>query len=108
MLGSPLALVGCVGGESVIKSVRSRPVVSTRLKAPGDMEENMVSNMSKFSSPPCVEIELSRHVLNSGSFISNRLLVCAVAGVGEKVDNGAVEVDEGIVVLNEPVMEGDV
>ena len=55
----------------MIKSVR--PVVSTRLNAPGDMDENMVSKISKLPSSPLLDIELSRQELNSGSFMSNRL-----------------------------------
>jgi len=47
--GSAFAIAGCTG-ESVMKSVR--PVESTRLNAPGDMEENMVSKMSKPPSSP--------------------------------------------------------
>lgn len=77
-----------------MKSVK--PVVSTRLNAPGDIEENMVSKISKLSLS-LVEMELSRHVLNRGSFMSNKL---PPVDVGEKVVNGAVEVDDGIVVLN--------
>lgn len=80
-------------GESEMKSVR--PVVSTRLNAPGDMEENIVSKMSKLSLS-VADIELSRHVLKRGSFMSKRLAV----DVGEKVVNGAVEVDDGMVRLN--------
>jgi len=87
--------VGCAvwTGESVMKSVK--PVVSTRLNAPGDMEENMVSKMSKLSLS-VVDMELSRQVLKRGSFMSKRLDV----EVGEKVVNGAVEVDDGMVKLN--------
>ena len=79
-----------------MKSVR--PVVSTRLNAPGDMEENMVSKISKLSLS-VVERVLSRHVLKRGSFMSKRLPGLAV-DVGEKVGNGTVEVDDGIVVVN--------
>jgi len=94
MAGSPLALVGWVTGDSVMKSVR--PVVSTRLNAPGDIEENMVSKISKLlSSPPCEEIELSRHALNNGSFMSNKFVE-----LGVKLESGALEVDEGMVALN--------
>jgi len=104
---SPLGAMGWTG-ESVIKSVR--PVESTRLKAPGDMEENMVSKMSKpGSSPPLLEMELSRHVLNNGSFMSNRfppeLSNEFPPEVGVKDDIGAVEVDDGMVLLKLPVME---
>jgi len=50
-------------------------VMSTRLNAPGDMDENMVSKISKpLSSPPLLDIELSRHEEKSGSFRSYRLL----------------------------------
>ena len=74
-----------------MKSVR--PVVSTRLKAPGDMDENIVSKMSK---PESSEMGVSRHVLNNGSFMSNILLF----EFGVNVCRGAVEVDEGTVELN--------
>ena len=85
---------GCVStGESVTKSVR--PVVSTRLNAPGDMDENIVSKMSKFSFS-FVESEVSRQVLKRGSFLSNRLSI----EVGEKVGSGTVEVDDGMVGVN--------
>jgi len=79
-----------------MKSVR--PVVSTRLNAPGDMEENMVSKISKLSLS-LLERVLSRHVLKRGSFMSKRL-PGLVVDVGEKVGNGTVEVDDGIVVVN--------
>src|SRR5271154_5765952 len=93
-------------GVSAMKSVR--PVESTRLNAPGDMEENIVSKISKplVSSPPLLDIELSRHELNNGSFMSNRVLVSKRVFVsnmllledwGVKADKGALEVDEGIV-----------
>jgi hypothetical protein len=59
------------------------------------MEENMVSKISKLSLS-VVDIELSRHVLKRGSFMSKRLAV----DVGEKVVNEAVEVDDGIGKLN--------
>ena len=77
-----------------MKSVR--PVVSTRLKAPGDMDENMVSKMSKVSLLSVDDIELSRQVVNSGSFMSNRFPL----EVGVNEVSGAVEVDDGMVVLN--------
>jgi len=54
-----------------------RPVMSTRLNAPGDiddMDENMVSKISKpLSSTPLLDIELSRHEEKRGSFRSYRL-----------------------------------
>lgn len=110
MIVSPLGAMGTTG-ESVIKSVR--PVESTRLKAPGDMEENMVSKMSKLgSSPLLLEMELSRHVLNSGSFMSNRFPFALSnrfpVELGVKDDNGAVEVDDGMVLLKLPVMDGGI
>jgi len=77
-----------------MKSVR--PVESTRLNAPGDMEENIVSKMSKLlSSGPLLEMELSRHVLKSGSFMSNTFAF----DVGVKVERGAVDVED-MLVLN--------
>ena len=79
-----------------MKSVR--PVVSTRLNAPGDMDENIVSKMSKLPSSPEVDIEVSRQVLNSGSFISNRLGY----EVGVKDDRGAVVEEDGMVPLLNP------
>jgi len=85
-------------GESVMKSVR--PVVSTRLKAPGDMDENIVSKMSKLPSSPLLDIELSRQVLNSGSLISNRLGY----EVGVKEDRGALVVEEGMLPLLKPLV----
>src|SRR5436190_24000837 len=81
-------------GESVMKSVK--PVGSTRLNAPGDMEENMVSKISKLLSspkPPLLDNELSRQVLNNGSFRSNTLPV----ELGMNADRGALEVVDGIV-----------
>lgn len=90
-------------GESMMKSVK--PVVSTRLNAPGDMEENIVSKISKLlSSPPKpVDIELSRQVLNNGSFKSNKVLF----EVGVNVVNGAVEVEDGIVLNPFVKLRGD-
>lgn len=82
-----------------MKSVR--PVVSTRLNAPGDMDENIVSKMSKpASSPPLLDIELSRQVLNSGSFISNRLGY--ETGVNE--DSGTLVAEEGMELLLKPLV----
>lgn len=75
-----------------MKSVR--PVGSTRLKAPGDMEENMVSKISKPLSS-VAERDASRHVLNRGSFMSNKLLL----ELGVNVFSGAVEAEDGTVEL---------
>ena|SRR5947207_11427499 len=79
-------------GESVMKSVK--PVGSTILNAPGDIEENMVSKISKLlsSPPPLLDNELSRQVLNNGSFKSNKLAV----ELGVNADRGALEVDDGM------------
>jgi len=79
--------------ESAMKSVK--PVGSTRLNAPGDMEENMVSKISKLLSspkPPLLDNELSRQVLNNGSFKSNKL----ADELGVNADRGALEVDDGM------------
>src|SRR5947207_14263580 len=77
-------------GESVMKSVK--PVGSTILNAPGDIEENMVSKISKLlsSPPPLLDNELSRQVLNNGSFESNKL----AAESGVNADRGALEGDD--------------
>jgi len=90
-------------GESVMKSVK--PVVSTRLNAPGDMEENMVSKISKALSlpPPPLDNELSRQVLNNGSLMSNKLPV----EVGVNVVNEALEVEDGIVLNPFVKLRGD-
>ena len=56
-------------GESPINSPRL--VESTRLNAPGDMDENMVSKISKPLSLSD-DIEFSRQALNNGSFMSKR------------------------------------
>lgn len=82
----------------MINSVR--PVLSTRLNAPGDMDENMVSKMSKLSSMPVAGV--SRQVLNSGSFISKRLVE-----PGLNSDDGAVEAEDGILLLLKPLDKGD-
>ena len=79
-------------GESVINCVKS--LGSTRLKAPGDMEVNMVSKISKPLSS-VLDIEASRHVLNRGSFMSKMFPV----EWGVNADNGAVDVVEGTVVV---------
>ena len=90
-------------GESVMKSVK--PVGSTRLNAPGDMEENMVSKISNVPSspPPPLDNELSRQVLNKGSFMSNKLLV----ELGVNVANGALEIEDGIVLNPFVKLRGD-
>ena len=92
-------------GESVIKSVR--PVGSTRLNAPGDTEENIVSKISKVLSsplpPPPLDIEGSRQVLNNGSFMSNKL----PGEVGVNVNRGTLEVEDGIVLNPFVKLRGD-
>lgn len=90
-------------GESVIKSVK--PVGSTRLNAPGVMEENMLSKISKVPSspPPPLDIEVSRQVLNNGSLMSNKL----PGEVGVNVDKGALKVEDDIVLNPFVRLRGD-
>lgn len=100
----PVALVCCVVvdiviGESVIKSVR--PLESTKLNAPGDIDENIVSKISN-ESFLSEDIELSRHEVKSGSFMSKRL---PLFEPGVKLESGAVEVED--IPLNPFILVGD-
>jgi hypothetical protein len=90
-------------GEWVTKSVK--PPESSMLNGVGDMEENMVSKMSKllFSSPLVLDTDFSRQLKMNGSLKSNRP---PVVDEGVKEFNAEVEVEEGMVVLN-PFVEGN-